>query len=418
MSKRKPFKYLLILFLLAALGGFLFVKFDKKNNQKASASIEEPAAVVELKNPDQRKFLEIKDKDTYGKLMEDAGVGAGVANVIYEAAKDKYDLVKIRLGKSLELVYEKDTTELKELLYKIDSENEIAVKNLKFFPNGSSTEGWVAEVSPIKYEVKLAVKEGEVESSMYAAALKNNIDERAIIALADAFQWSIDFAMDPRVGDKFKFVYEERYLDGQYVMPGQFLAGYYVNDGTKYETYYFHETDDNQGYFDGDGNSAQKMFLKAPVAFKYISSVFTTGLRYVEAFNVSTGHRAVDYAATFGTPIRAVGDGVITHASWSPVGYGNLVSIRHNGTYSTNYGHMSKFAVKKGDRVKQGDVIGYVGSTGFSTGPHLHYEMVKNGIKINPMTEVLPPGQAVKEENRSRFNEEIAKWKEMLGTSK
>jgi murein DD-endopeptidase MepM/ murein hydrolase activator NlpD len=97
--------------------------------------------------------------------------------------------------------------------------------------------------------------------------------------------------------------------------------------------------------------------------------------------------------------------------------YGNMVKVRHNGTYTTNYGHMSKFAVKNGNKVKQGDVIGYVGSTGFSTGPHLHYEMVKNGVKINPLTEVLPPGQAIKEENRSRFGEEIVKWREMLGTT-
>jgi len=248
---------------------------------------------------------------------------------------------------------------------------------------------------------------------MYQAAIDNNIDIRAIIELADAFQWSIDFALDPRVGDKFKFVYEERFLDGQPAAPGRVLAGYYINDGTKYETYYFRESDDNEGYFDADGNSAQKMFLKAPVSFKYISSGFTTGLRYIEAFNVSTGHRAVDYAAAIGTPIRAVGDGKIMQAGWNG-GYGNFVSIRHNGTYTTNYGHLSKFAVKKGASVKQGQVIGYVGSTGFSTGPHLHYEMVKNGVKVNPLKEVLPPGQAIKEENRGRFDQEMVKWREML----
>lgn len=410
----KTFKLLIFSFLIVAAAGFLLAKNDKKNNLNVSASTEEPASVAEVVNPDQKKFLEIKDKDTYGKLMEDAGIGASMANEIYEAAKEKYDFVKIRLGKSLELVYEKDTDELKELLYKIDSEDEIAVKNLKYFSEGTSTSGWVAEVSPIKYEVKIVTKEGEVESSMYQAALDNNIDERAIIALADTFQWSIDFAMDPRVGDKFKFVYEERYLDGQYAMPGKVLAGFYVNAGTQYETYYFHESADNEGYFDGDGNSVQKMFLKAPVAFKYISSGFTTGLRYIKAFDVSTGHRAIDYAAAYGTPIRAVGDGTVTMASWNG-SYGNMVKIRHNGTYSTNYAHMSKFAVKKGNHVKQGDVIGYVGSTGFSTGPHVHFEMVKNGVKINPLTEVLPPGQAIKDENRPRFAEEIGKWQEMLG---
>lgn len=412
----KAFKLLILSFLIVA-AGFMFFRHDQKNAHETEAladvRISANAPAAEVVNPDQKKFLEIKEKDTYGKLAEDAGIGAETASAIYQAAKGKYDLAKIRLGRSLELVYEKDMDELKELIYKIDSEEEIAVKNLKFFPTATSTSGWIASVAPINYEVKIVVKEGEVESSMYQAALDNNIDERAIIALADTFQWSIDFAMDPRAGDKFKFVFEERYLDGKYAMPGKVLAGYYINAGTKYETYYFHESDDNEGYFDGNGNSVQKMFLKAPVAFKYISSVFTTGKRYIEAFNVSTNHRAVDYAATYGTPIRSVGDGIVTLASRNG-GYGNMVSVRHNGTYTTNYGHMSRFAVKKGAKVKQGDVIGYVGSTGFSTGPHVHYEMVKNGVKVNPYSEVLPPGQAIKDENRPRFNEEISKWQEML----
>ncbi|MFA7377713.1 MAG: peptidoglycan DD-metalloendopeptidase family protein, partial [Patescibacteria group bacterium] len=252
-------------------------------------------------------------------------------------------------------------------------------------------------------------KRGVISSSLYQAALDQDIDERAVIAIADAFQWTIDFAMDPRVDDSFTFIYEERYLDGKYVMPGEVKAAKYINDGTPYYIYYFAENEDNVGFFDEDGNSVQKMFLKAPVAFKYISSGFTTGLRYVKEFNVSTGHRAIDYAAPLGTPIRAVGDGTITFAGWNG-SYGYMVSVRHNGTYSTNYAHMSKMAVGKGNKVKQGDVIGYVGSTGFSTGPHLHYEMVKNGVKINPLAEVLPPGEALKGESLERFKTEIASW--------
>jgi murein DD-endopeptidase MepM/ murein hydrolase activator NlpD len=220
--------------------------------------------------------------------------------------------------------------------------------------------------------------------------------------------------MDPRQGDTFKFVYEERYLNGEYIMPGKILSGKYVNAGKEYYVYYFEESEDNIGYFDEDGNSVQKMFLKAPVAFKYISSGFTTGKRYVEAFNVSTGHRAVDYAAPLGTPIRAVGNGTVVSTGWNSSGYGNLTTIRHNSTYSTNYAHQSKIIVKRGQKVSQGDVIGYVGSTGFSTGPHLHYEMVKNGVKVNPLQEVLPPGKPIKDENKERFFSEIEKYKTNL----
>ena len=197
-------------------------------------------------------------------------------------------------------------------------------------------------------------------------------------------------------------------------MPGKVLAGQYVNEGENHELYYFEETKDNIGYFDAEGNSAQKMFLKAPVEFRYISSGYTTGNRVVMEIGLSGQHRAVDYAAAMGTPIRAVGDGKVTSAGWSRAGYGNLISIRHNGTYSTNYAHLSKFAVKAGHSVKQGEVIGYVGSTGYSTGPHLHYEMVKNGTKIDPLKEVLPPGKAIAEENRARFLEEKKKLEVLL----
>jgi murein DD-endopeptidase MepM/ murein hydrolase activator NlpD len=151
------------------------------------------------------------------------------------------------------------------------------------------------------------------------------------------------------------------------------------------------------------------MFLKAPVAFKYITSGFTTGLRYVAAFNTATGHRAIDYAAKTGTPIRATAAGVVSFAGWDGP-YGNKVSIRHNSVYTTNYAHQSRMAVRRGQSVSQGQIIGYVGSTGFSTGPHLHYEMVKNGTKINPLREEFPGTDPVKAEEKPAFDEVVRSW--------
>jgi len=376
---------------------------------------EENTVVVPPTEPDRMEKIEIGDGATYGTLLSSTSIAYADYMAVYEAAAPVYDLVKIRAGRFLELVFDGKTDEFKELKYKIDSEDELHVRNMKYYEYAaSSTAEWMAEVSPIPYEVKIKTAAGTVESSMYQAALDNDIDIRAIIELADAFQWTIDFAMDPRVGDTFKFIYEERYLDGKYEMPGRVLSGRYVNDGQAFDVYYFEEDEDNKGYFDGEGNSVQKMFLKAPVAFRYISSGFTTGLRYVEAFNVATGHRAIDYAAPQGTPIRSVGDGTVASAGWSAAGYGNLTSIRHNGTYTTNYAHQSRIIVKRGQKVKQGEIIGYVGSTGFSTGPHLHFEMVKNGVKVNPLKEILPPGKAIADENKNRFFEEIKKWREDL----
>jgi len=351
--------------------------------------------------------VEIVDGSSYGELMGTASITPAVAMEIYDASIDVYDMAKIRVGRFINLFFDKDTDEFKKLNYQINVEEELNVTKNE---NGE----WLARVDAIEYEIREKVAKGEVKSSMYAAALENGIDERAIIELANAFQWSIDFAMDPRVGDTFQFVYEELYLDGEYIMPGSVLAGKYVNDGQEYTVYYFEESEDNKGYFDEDGNSVQKMFLKSPVEFRYISSGYTTGNRVVMEIGLYGPHRAIDYAAALGTPIRAVGDGTVAFAGWSSAGYGNLTSIRHNGTYSTNYAHQSKFAVKVGQKVKQGDIIGYVGSTGYSTGPHLHYEMVKNGAKIDPLKEILPPGEPIKEENRARFFEEIKKFQDMM----
>ena len=408
--------YLIIFILILASGFFYFLR-DGSSAFESNRKIEENEIIAIIPS-DRKELVEIISGSTYGELMAKAEISSALINDIYEVAFKKYDLAKIKVGHFLELTFDKDSDEFKELVYKIDSEDELIVNykndiNINATSTKEKINSFTAEVRPIAYEVKTVTKEGEIKTSMYEDALKNNIDERAIIEFANSFEWTIDFAMDPRVGDKFKFIYEERYLNGEYKMPGKILAGQYINDGKKYQVYYFEENEDNIGYFDENGNSVQKMFLKAPVAFKYISSPFTTGSRYIEAFNISTGHRAVDYAAIYGTPIRSVGDGTVTFAAYNGA-YGNMVKIRHNGTYQTNYGHMSKFAVRKGAKVKQGDVIGYIGSTGLSTGPHLHYEMVKNGVKINPLKEVLPPGQAIKEENRDRFFSEIKTYQEKL----
>ncbi len=408
MKKLISSKYLMtIIVVIVATSFFLIFNSNTVSSNEASPGL--GSALVKEEPKDRQEYVEIVSGSTYGKLMSETGMTNEISTAIYNASVDQYDLAQIKVGHNIELIYDKDTDELKQLIYKINSEDELIVDREVVNENTV----WIAEVSVINYEIRTIIKEARVASSVYQAALDNDIDERAIIELANAFQWSIDFAMDTRVDDTFKFIYEERYLDGEYVMPGQVYAGKYVNAGEVYEVYYFEENEENKGYFDREGNSVQKMFLKAPLSFKYISSGFTTGLRYIEAFNVSTGHRAIDYAAAYGTPIRSVGDGTVVSAGWGG-SYGNLIKIRHNGTYSTNYAHLSRFAVNSGQKIKQGDIIGYVGSTGFSTGPHLHYEMVKNGIKINPLREVLPPGEPIEEENKDRFFENIKKWQERL----
>jgi len=402
---------ILIIGLVVIASGFYVWNLRAGENEAIEADLEIDPFIT--------RSIKITDGVTYSKLMEEANVGAATSTAIFVAAEDVYDLSSIRVGRTLDLKYDKATGSLHQLVYQIDSEEELfvtATTSTSTSTDSTSTPNlvWQAERVPIDYDVKVVTREGTIETSMYQAALDAGIDERAIIELANVFQWSVDFALDVRTGDTFKFTYEERYRNGEYVMPASVLAGKYVNAGTEYYAFYFEESEDNQGYFDEEGNSVQKLFLKAPVAYKYISSGFTYGKRYVQAFNVSTGHRAIDYAAPAGTPIRAVGDGTVTRAGWSSAGYGNLTSIRHNGTYSTNYAHQSRIIVRVGQKVKQGETIGYVGSTGFSTGPHLHYEMVKNGVKVNPLLEVLPPIEAIQEENLERYFESIKELKQGL----
>src|SRR3989339_1168044 len=204
---------------------FLFsLKIDQKTIQKLPDPIE------------RTEKIEIISDSTYGKLMESAGVDTNVSIEIFNAAKDVYNLSKIRLGKTIDLVYDIKTNELKQLIYQIDTEDKLHVTKASTTTEATSTPQfiWTAEIKVIPYEIKIKTASGTVESSMYQAALDNNIDERAIIELATVFQWSVDFAMDPRVGDTFAFVYEKRFRNGQYVMPGKILAGRYVNDGTPY----------------------------------------------------------------------------------------------------------------------------------------------------------------------------------------
>lgn len=357
------------------------------------------------------KKITIESGDVFATVMEKAQVPTSTWNIILQASQDIYDFSNIRADKTIFFTYEKKTNDLVQLMYPINDLEELYVKK---DTSTSTPDIWSAERKKINYEIKLKTFKGEISTFLYQDALTLGINEGTVLEFAEIFEYAIDYAYDIRVGDKFQFVVEERYRDGKYVMPGRVLAGKFVNASTTNLAYYFEENDDNMGYFDDKGRALQKMFLRAPVAFRYISSGFTTGLRYIQAFNISTGHRAIDYATPAGTPIRATADGTVIFAGWSRAGYGYLTSVRHNSTYSTNYAHQSRIIVKRGQRVKQGQIIGYVGSTGLSTGPHLHYELVKNGVKVNPLREVMPLGKPIKNENVERFYATIEPFQKML----
>lgn len=417
--KSKYFLTLTILFICVAGLSlvFFYTRDDLFSTKKAAGEKknEEATSTEEKISPKKickEKQVAITDGKTYCDLMTEAGIGYSEAMKIYNDVKGTYDLAKIRTGKNLNLKFTPDEEKIKELSYKINGEEELIIRNTA---SGTDKKKWKAEVRPINYKIKKRVASGTINSSLYKAAIDKGIDTRTIIKLANAFQWTVDFAMESKKGDIFKIYYEEKYLDGEYVMPGKILAAKYINDGKEHRIFYYEESEENKGYFTGDGKSVQKMFLKAPVSYKYISSGFTRGPRYLAKFNMyNSSHKAIDYAAEHGSPIRSVGAGTVTQAGWNSSGYGYLTGIRHNSTYTTRYAHQSKIIVKPGQKIKQGEVIGYIGSTGLSTGPHLHYEMIKHGQKINPLDEKLPPSQSIKENNMENFRKTIKPLKEKI----
>jgi len=221
--------------------------------------------------------------------------------------------------------------------------------------------------------------------------------------LAGIFAWDVDFASSVQPQDSFKVVYEERYRDGKYVGPGKILTSKFINSGREVLAFYYVNPEGSTGYYNEEGRELRRQFLRSPLDYKRISSGFSYS-RFHPVLNTFTTHRAIDYAAARGTPVSATADGQVTYAGWNG-GNGNYVGIRHENGYSTGYAHLSDFAkgVTWGSWVKQNQVVGFVGSTGFSTGPHLHYEMRKNGALINPLRLDLPPGKMMASEYLDGF---------------
>jgi murein DD-endopeptidase MepM/ murein hydrolase activator NlpD len=252
---------------------------------------------------------------------------------------------------------------------------------------------------------------GTVKSSLYDALVSGEgadipSDERERIAdiLADRiFAWQVDFSRDLRAGDEYRILYERSVRPDGTARTGRVLAVQFQINHRDYQAYLFRTPDGVESYYQRDGGSLKRAFLRAPLAFRRISSVFTNS-RYHPLLHTSRPHYGIDYAASSGTPVHAVGDAVVVSAGWSN-GYGNLVELRHKNGYTTRYGHMRAFAkgIRRGVRVQQGDVIGYVGMTGLATGPHLHYEFRINGKPVDPKGVKFITGDPVPGGSRSAF---------------
>ena len=249
---------------------------------------------------------------------------------------------------------------------------------------------------------------GTIDHSLFVASQRAGFSDALTMELAHIFQWDIDFVLDIREGDSFSVLYQEEYIDGKLIGAGDILAAEFVNQGESYKAVLYEDSQGKRSYYDPTGRNMRKAFLRAPVEFSRISSNFN--LRRVHPlFKRRMPHRGIDYAATAGTPILAAGDGRVNKASRTKAN-GNFLIINHGEQFQTKYLHLSRFArgIKAGSKVQQGQVIGYVGATGWATAPHLHYEFLVNGVHQNPRTVRLPDAKPIPDVERTRFQEHAA----------
>jgi murein DD-endopeptidase MepM/ murein hydrolase activator NlpD len=261
---------------------------------------------------------------------------------------------------------------------------------------------------PVQLERRVLMGSGRISSSLFAATDAANLSDALAIQIADIFSTDIDFHRDLRKGDRFSVVYEAFYDGGERVRTGRVLAAEFINNYKVYQAVWFQQGDDHGGYYTPDGKNIRKAFLRSPLEFSRITSGFTNA-RYHPILKEWRAHRGIDYAAPTGTRVKATGDGVVEFAGRSG-GYGNLIVLRHQSKYTTWYGHLSGLArgIRKGTRVAQGDVIGYVGATGLATGPHLHYEFRINNEFQNPLRVVMPSAPPITEARRAAFESATA----------
>ena len=333
----------------------------------------------------------------------------------------------VKDGENLSLIFEKYKVPLNETykIFRKESANE--VKNI--LPNDRieflSLDGKLQKIiiykSPLlSYQIDLfpeividrtdkepelikSFRTGFIESSFYLAGLKSDIPESVIMDLAYIFAWDIDFVFDIRVGDKFKLLYETPFVDGQQIENGSILFAEFYNQNNRFTAIRYKGKNKKWEYFNENGGSLEKAFLRAPLDFAYVSSHFNPNRRH-PILNTIRAHNGVDYAAKRGTPIRATGEGVIQSAGWKS-GYGRTIVIRHGGEITTLYAHLDKYhpGISKGTKVSQGQTIGYVGDSGLATAPHLHYEFKIGEKRTDPLKVALPSASPLEQSNMDQF---------------
>jgi murein DD-endopeptidase MepM/ murein hydrolase activator NlpD len=330
-------------------------------------------------------------------ILSPKGIDTQVLHRIATENRNVFDVRKMRAGKEWQLFRSAETSSPRWFAYAI-SDREYVVFDL--------TDGGQSRTGEFPVETRREFAEGAVEGSLYQALENAGHSPNLALAMSSVYAWTIDFSRI-QLGDRFRILYERDWVGDSPVGMPRILAADFVHRGRNFPAFLF-DQGNGSDYFDETGASLRKAFLKAPVEFSRISSRFNKK-RFHPVLKKVKAHLGTDYAAPHGTPIIAVGDGVVTKASYTK-GNGKYVKIRHNGTYTTQYLHMSRRNVKEGQAVRQGDIIGYVGSTGLATGPHVCFRFWKNGAQVDHLREEFPPSTPIQEEQRGVYADAVATW--------
>lgn len=341
----------------------------------------------------ERMVLEVGSGDSLDRLFRRHELSVADLHRLLALDEVAPHLKRVRPGDTFEV--HRDGAALLGLTRRLDETRSLVVK--------LGEEGYTAGFLEHPVEVRLARTTGRITSSFYAAGLAAGLSDATIMRLAGIYAWDIDFALDIRRDDWFSVVYEELWQDGEKLRDGEIVAAEFSNQGRSYRAVRFPDEDGRASYYTPEGDNMRKAFLRAPVHFTRVSSNFNPN-RLHPVHKIRRPHRGVDYAAPTGTPIMAAGDGKVISAG-TQGGYGRTVVLQHGSNVTTLYAHMSRIAssARVGRRVKQGDIIGYVGATGTATGPHLHYEYRINGVHKNPRTVDLPKADPVPAARRAEF---------------
>ena len=337
----------------------------------------------------QQNYRTIRDTVQKGETVFDIfkkhKLDIGVLFKLKEASTDVYKLGEVYPDHRYKIVLD-DKERINSFVYGIDDDTILDISN--------TGTGFSAKKNSIEYDIKILHLGGAIKDNLISSMGEGSDNIKLALQLSDIFAWDIDFTTDIRESDTYKIVVEGRYLNGDFKKYGEILSAEFINNGSTYRAYRF-EYDDKADYYDDEGNSLKRQFLKAPLSFRRISSHFTKK-RFHPILKIYRPHHGIDYSAPSGTPVSAVGNGTISFIGYRG-GYGKLIILRHPNGWKTCYGHLSRFGrgLKRGAKVPQGSVIGYVGSTGQSTGPHLHYEMRINNKAVNPFSIRVSKGRGI-----------------------